>query len=833
MTLLVRGGSSPRGWREWTLGIGSIAVALGLCFPVTRLLAQAELGSSAAVYLELAINRAWCGRYPVLTGLIHDPTRLVDLVDHGSTRAGTLGIRQLIVARAGSLEKYCAAPGDPFVMHEVSLVAVESALLTMLPTLTFEGLAQALAWLRLILLGVFGLCLLGSGCAVLLAAGVTLAATYLTVLTGGSALFSQYPFLIPVTACGVGIAALCLSRGWHRRDWPWIVVSGGLGVWAGFAGNLRTSLFPVVIAVSALFLWMAARDRSVSRPATGALAALALAAAAWTAGLLAFDARYIRPVRQAPSTVNSSVHGIAHPLVLGLAMPPNALSAREGIEWNDGVGLILAQRIDPAVGFLGEGYERALFAYYRGLWQREPGEMAAIYLAKFHAASNATFEALSSTAEAIFWQEKDGRWLAMGAWPIQQLNRVVPLPIVFVAIVASGWIGWRRRHAGRMFLLTAIGLAGALTFIEAFVILGSVVLWYNTVLLLCTVSAGLLGYQALLVVLWPRAAAVGPRIVRQISTRDERRSPPHIALHAGGAMVLVAMLAIPWLPGHRSPAPAAKDVARLDAAVGRALCRESQPAGSSADVLRAAFLDSELRITPVRMLVTGAFGSLDSFCASPTSAVPFERSTLMNIETTLLRLRPAISLAGIEKAFHYAWIASVFTVMIALTLAGYGMATVTVLGFINAWSLLAVPADMFAPSVWYSVVALPWIMLVAAAASHGIRRGLVVSAALAASAFGVSLHPDSWVIQTALVLGLLSGRTLRPAYLPLWLLAFGAAGSLLSTVLPGARVADGDFLPLVATFMAVLLADELCQAFWNRRRTRTTQDVSTVLQSRT
>ena len=93
----------------------------------------------------------------------------------------------------------------------------------------------------------------------------------------------------------------------------------------------------------------------------------------------------------------------------------NDLSMREGIEWNDPVGLALARRVDPDVTYLGPGYERALFTYYRQLWQREPRAMARVYWEKLWSASASTFEFLISREPSIFWDRKDGWWLTIAA----------------------------------------------------------------------------------------------------------------------------------------------------------------------------------------------------------------------------------------------------------------------------------------------------------------------------------------------------------------------------------------------------------------------------------
>src|SRR4051812_19499566 len=69
---------------------------------------------------------------------------------------------------------------------------------------------------------------------------------------------------------------------------------------------------------------------------------------------------------------------------MGVSVPSTAFSEREGVKWDDNVGYAPAKRIDPALSYLGPGYEAALRTYYFGLWREHPSEMLRIYRLKIH-----------------------------------------------------------------------------------------------------------------------------------------------------------------------------------------------------------------------------------------------------------------------------------------------------------------------------------------------------------------------------------------------------------------------------------------------------------------
>ncbi len=497
-----------------SVGIAATAASLWMTVPLTRHLEQSTIGSSAGNHLEIAVNLVWCGRYPYLTSIVLANRNRVDLVEVALSRFGNTGVQQFVVEGAGSIDRYCAFRGDYFVMNEISMSLIEAAVFRVAPQISFAHLGTALAWLRVIAIGVFGFLLVRLGFSGLFVVCSLTAAMYLTVLLGGNALYSQYPFILPLTLLGIGAAGLCLSYEVHLRQWSLVTAAFGIGLWAGLLGNLRTSLYPGALAVGILFLLLGVIARRRSPGRLGQTRWMAFAGVSFTIGLMLFDFAFIRPIRILPASYNSSAHVIAHPLVLGLASPPNELSKREGIEWNDATGLTLAQRIAPHVSYLSAGYERALFTYYARLWANFPREMIRIYAHKFVLTTRAVADFIGSSQTDIFWSEKNGRWLGLAAWPITKPAPWLPLPLAFGGVFVVGWILGRRGHTDHAFLCCAIGIVGLLAFVESWVILGGVILWYSSLLVYCTVFVGLLAYQWLLDVTW---RAVLPRALLKFS----------------------------------------------------------------------------------------------------------------------------------------------------------------------------------------------------------------------------------------------------------------------------------------------------------------------------
>ncbi len=193
---------------------------------------------------------------------------------------------------------------------------------------------------------------------------------------------TAYPFLFPSVLLARSVYAL----GWPRfRDGALAVADHRGPCRRGVAGlgvNMRTSYWPVFVAMLAVLLIFAVREWQLTLDATmGRVAVVAGVFAVVACGVFSTGAIDRCCRRTFPST--RAHHPIAHSLVLALANPENPLSRREGIEWLDDAGLRIAGQIDPQVIYLGPRYGPALFRYYRRLWTTYPGEMAQLYLVKF------------------------------------------------------------------------------------------------------------------------------------------------------------------------------------------------------------------------------------------------------------------------------------------------------------------------------------------------------------------------------------------------------------------------------------------------------------------
>jgi hypothetical protein len=185
---------------------------------------------------------------------------------------------------------------------------------------------------------------------------------------------------------------------------------------------------------------------------------------------------------------------IAHPLVLALAVPENALSRAEGISWDDRVGLTLARRVDPQVAYLHRGYESALFLYYRQLWQRHPREMLGIYFNKLRAAGSD----MTARVRAALRSAPGGRVVRFALFPLGWINDGLTLLLVYAGLFAYSLTLHVRRGSPFAFILALVTLAGAGLHLEATLIYSLFDLTHNASQLLCYLFMAALAWQFVL-----------------------------------------------------------------------------------------------------------------------------------------------------------------------------------------------------------------------------------------------------------------------------------------------------------------------------------------------
>ena len=421
----------------------------------------------SALSLHLAIADAYCDRRGHVS-------RQYDIAANIANRRALIRspFPDILRAAAGSVDAYCRSVVDPVLNNENSLMLTMAAAMNVNSELSPGGLSRTFGAIRLILLTIFGYAILISGGSV--------AAAALAILICGDVLgglehfqYTVYPFVAPML---LGLAGFYVVLVRHGRGSGWVFwgVCVGAGFLTAFFANIRSSHLPIYSAFFLIYATVASGRRSSAR----ILWRVGRSVAAFGAGYLLFTFLLIRPLVPAGPHTNYAYHTVAHPLVLGLAMPPSDLSRREGIVWNDEAGLALARRMIPDAIYLGDSYERALFAYYWDLWKRYPWEMIALYAAKFETAGEGMVDAGRADDER-----------ARTAGVLAAINLPATgtwLMAFFLAAFLAAGIVLRRRGAllGLLFSLLSLAAIGVLA--EAAIIIPTFRLMYHAYLLIFT-----------------------------------------------------------------------------------------------------------------------------------------------------------------------------------------------------------------------------------------------------------------------------------------------------------------------------------------------------------
>jgi hypothetical protein len=382
------------------------------------------------------------------------------LADHPELTA--LPLREVIARQAGSMTEYCRSVVQPVIINDNSLMWLMRLAIGVNPAISHDGLARFLGATAATMTLVFGFALLYAGASWALALGATLVAC--AVLRSLGVRDTLYPFVLALPLFGAALCgiAYCSRQARELRTVALIVFAAGMGVVVAFSTIMRPIMLPSLTLMFAVFLFATLRrawpqSREVVFKVTGGMAA------AFVVGFLFYTSVFVRPPRAAGDAAGSQYvyHTFAHPLVLGLAVPENDFSRREGIAWNDELGIVLARRAIPDTTYLGATYERALLRYYWNLWREHAGEMTRVYLLK-----------LQSTADDVFLSAAGiGHQFLLPQAPFRWLNRLTSGPILF-ALVVVVFVAAIRRFlvAGDawMLLLAFVTIAASLSLVEGF-----------------------------------------------------------------------------------------------------------------------------------------------------------------------------------------------------------------------------------------------------------------------------------------------------------------------------------------------------------------------------
>lgn len=485
-----------------------VAVALWI-FPFALPVAN---DGHALTSMSLALSAQLCGLPSHVSSAFH----VSWLVEH--PEQVTLPLRDVVLARVGSVEAYCKSAG-PFMNNENSLMLLMRPWFWLVPNSSVAALGRALLLMKVIALAGFCYALWRTGMTLLVSGALLV--TALVILHNQRLWwhYSVYPFVFVVPLLAIALYVLGFRRS-ARSSLALGVLALGMGVFSAFGANIRTSHLPIYLILFGIFTLAVVCRRKRSAPEVKGQApmwAVAIMAAGFFAGYAAFMYACIRPLYPTDVRYNASYHVIFHPLVLSLAVPENPLSKREGIQWNDAVGGTLAQRMIPDATYLGPHYEAALCLYYLKLWMLYPEEMGAIYRAKFELAGR------HMLLQAVRYLPSGGPTFDVMAWPAKEVTRHVPLLVSLVLVtIASLGVHLER---GRPFslLLTLLAGSAAMFQLESVLIYPYFVITYHSYLLFCVLALSLFAAQGVLELArllavqlaqrWPRNRADGPAVV--------------------------------------------------------------------------------------------------------------------------------------------------------------------------------------------------------------------------------------------------------------------------------------------------------------------------------
>lgn len=452
--------SAGRAWLSVASAVAIAAIAAPDSFyPEKTMLVD----DHAVVSLEQAMTRAFCNA-PSTVSLAASVAAAL----RADATLNRVPLRQVIEARAGSIDEYCRRADRVFVNNENTLMLAESALLRLRPGMSLEQLGRGLHAVRVVLLAasVFVVFLLGGslwfGAGALLAGLVVMAAM-------PAFAFSAYPFMFVAVVALTAFYALAFHARWMRH-WVSAAACGvSAGLLSGLVVNLRTSYVAVTLACGVGFLiaaWRVERRHHGWRMHAAAFVVAALAgyyglyALVITAGVPAGFEQRLR-------------HSIVHPLVLSMGVPPSDFSRELGVEWSDGVGPKIAQRIDPQSGFLDERYNNALRGFYQSLWRERTREMVALYALKFATTGSSMLTTMRDSPGIVGWLLNvllaPLSWLTAVAWLFFiDLAVAVAAAVLFVKQARALWLG-----------LALLALSGALLQAEAGIIYSEFVYQYH------------------------------------------------------------------------------------------------------------------------------------------------------------------------------------------------------------------------------------------------------------------------------------------------------------------------------------------------------------------
>jgi hypothetical protein len=482
----------------WRLSIGVtvlVWVTIAAARPDLLTLDAPEFSHDHALLsMDIAINRAFCNSSSKVSNRFRLPYEARDRAE-----LRQLAVRDVLIETSGSIDRYCLTVGSPIINNENSLMWIESWLFRVVPRLSLNGLASGLHAIHLA--GILFLTVVAAraGAGTLVSSALTMVS--LVMLSRLDPLgITVYPMDYVLLIVNVALSAAVAMRTASRPPRSIVMLAIGLGLFASFGGNLRTSHWPLYAALPLLALmWSETR---AGKFAVWARAAVLVAG--FVLGNVAFQR--IAVDRHLPRGLAETAHHTKwHSTVIGLAVPENDLSRRERLAWSDGAAWELVKSINPSVGYISREYEEVLRGYYFGLWRRERAAMMDVYWLKLQTAGPQMIAVLRAAVD------RDGPWTGWVLGPAALLSSGAPLLLAYLALTATGAVlTWRGRRGGP--LLVALAATAAFVHLESIIVMSLYVPQYHAYLAFAILAASLAIPAFVLASAWRRLGR--PRLVQ-------------------------------------------------------------------------------------------------------------------------------------------------------------------------------------------------------------------------------------------------------------------------------------------------------------------------------
>ena len=422
------------GVREWLAVAILTVVSLGL-FSVSigdRKVVTDFYHTSRSI--EMAVNWTQCGEFSALR-----ESGVRSNFDNSPNPLDT-GLRDIAISHGGGIPEYCGGDFEPFQNEDSALFYLMSGVLFISPNASAMGIFWSISALmaRCFAVFLFTIWHLTSDPFLTLVVGILCVGLYATVAV--DQFLSMRTFMWPPLL--LMIAVLVRS---HVSTSYRVLVLGtfGAGVIAAVGVNLRFSYVVHYIVVLGIVVLLSSvmQLRGTTVYKRWVLGRAAAGVAAFVVGMYAIQIVFIGPLSDLDVESGLTHHPVFHPVVLGLSIPENSLSKREGIGWSDAIGPQLAERVDPLANTTYERYEAALWTYYRGLWRDYPREMVGIYARKIHEAGKSEMSFLRTRLIGFFS-------------PASIINSGYFFAF-FIVITAFGYISYHRTENGSVDLLVS------------------------------------------------------------------------------------------------------------------------------------------------------------------------------------------------------------------------------------------------------------------------------------------------------------------------------------------------------------------------------------------